>query len=186
MKRHRGVGLVGIVVIIGLLLLLAYTVFEYRAQNTLQNETTRHTPDQIRESLITPNRTEEMAEYSLGIHYTLNNFFGYLLHIEKEGGSMDSWCENGKVSRTDPEVLRTVDGILRYPGEIPYIFRPEADDRCYASGMEFAVSANVYGENGLLVPLCMDATGQSGSVANPQTFRCEPGSYFIYKEPWQQ
>lgn len=185
MKNLRGMGLLWIVLLLGFLFLFAYTVFEYQKQNTPQPHTDRQTPDEIRKSLITPSRTEKMAEYSLGVHYTLNNFFGYSLHLKEVGGNIESWCDNGKISRKDPELLRTVTEILRFQGDIPYVFRPEADDRCFASGTEFAVSANVYAENGLLVPLCIDATGQNGSIANAQTFRCEPGDYFIYKEPWQ-
>jgi hypothetical protein len=150
MKQHRGVGsFLFILLVAGGLLLLAWAASgnnfqgitmlqntEQRSTSTqdsdwesnLENETFIYNdPESTRKSLITEQRDEKMAEYSLGIYYTLINFTAFSRYLRENGESYERLCANGKVNRDDPEVQRTVEEILCGPNNkcegVPYIFR---------------------------------------------------------------
>jgi hypothetical protein len=176
MKPHRGMSeLLFFLLVGGLLLLMAWMALGKYFQDTTSD------PEKFKEFMVSETVTEEMAEYNVGIAYSFTALALAALDLHKLEGSYEHLCTNGKISRTNPEVLKEVTYVVCGPtmncSEAPYVFRTEASDRCYASKDMYAFSANVYDADGKLTPVCFDSSKTESygpTLPTPTTFRCEP------------
>ena len=178
MQRHKGSSDLFFLIIMGIfVVLLLWTVVGQRATDTVRD------PEKLAQ-LIQENENidEEMARYQVGIIYTISYLpFVADTYLKNVSGSYEALCSEGKVSRTQPDVLDGLTYISCGPTKncaaIPYIFQTRANDRCYANRDAYVVSANGYDEDGALAPFCVDSvnsTYEGFATANPNSMRCEP------------
>ena len=172
MKSLRGIGSAILLLVVGALLLLVVWIILGRETESLLRD-----PARLKESMVSEKVTEDMAHHNVGIAYSFGALTMSVSDIYEQDGSYQRLCAQGKLNRNAPEVMRELNYVVCGPnpscGDTPYPFRDEAKHQCYASKNEYAISAYIYGADGVLTPTCGDRNGTQEGVANPSTFRCD-------------